>query len=136
MTRHRARSLLLAAAVVLLPLLATASSPRFWVVSTQADLLKGEVDQLAIDAFGRLVLGPAVKPVYDATVPFIWCLATGPDGSVYAGTGNDGKVVRVDRQGKAAVWFDAPELEVQTMAAAPDGTLYFKLRGVEPDGGA
>ncbi len=39
-----------------------ASTARFWQVSTQADLLKGQVERLSIDYDGRLVLGP-VHPV-------------------------------------------------------------------------
>lgn len=108
-----------------------ASAPRFWQASTQADLLKGEAEQVSIDEFGRLVLGPEVRSVHDTSGPFVWCLSAAPDGGVYAGTGNEGQVLRIDRQGRASVWFDAAELEVHAMASAPDGTLY---AATSPDG--
>lgn len=131
MIRHATRAATTALLIVLLATGLGASSPRFWIASTQADLLKGEVERLSIDDLGRLVLGPATTTVYDATVPFIWCLAAAPDGTVYAGTGNEGQVLRVDRQGTTTVWFDAAELEAHAIAVAPNGTVYV---GTSPDG--
>ena len=40
-----------------------AAVPSFWQVATQADFLKGEVENLSIDGHGRLMLGPASNPV-------------------------------------------------------------------------
>ena len=107
------------------------STARFWRVSTQADLLKGRSERLSIDYDGRLVLGPATRSVFAPPSPFIWCLAPGPDGSVYAGGGNDGLVWHIGRDGTSRVVFDAPELEVHALAAAADGTL---LVATSPDG--
>jgi hypothetical protein len=108
-----------------------ASTARFWRVSTQADLLKGQAERLSIDYDGRLVLGPSTRSVFAPTSPFVWCLAPGPDGSVYAGGGNDGLVWHVDRTGKSRVAFDAQELEVHALATLADGTL---LVATSPDG--
>ena len=127
---------------VLRPLLATllaagslvvidASTARFWRVSTQADLLKGQSERLSIDYDGRLVLGPSTRSVLAPTSPFVWCLAAGPDGSVYAGGGNDGLVWLIDRDGRSRVAFDAQELEVHAIAATSDGAL---LVATSPDG--
>ena len=118
----------LAATVVLV---AHASAPVFWHVSTRADFLKGEVDNLALDSDGRLTLGPAVQTVFDASAPVLWTLLAGPAGSVYAGSGNDGKVFRVSRDGKAATFFDAAEMEVHALAPAPGGGVF---AATSPDG--
>ncbi len=53
-----------------------------------------------IDEHGRLTLGPELQRVHDGGVPFVWTLLPAPDGSVFLGTGNDGKVIRVDRAGQ------------------------------------
>ena len=37
---------------------ASAALPTFWQVSTEADFLRGEVENLSIDSYGRLTLGP------------------------------------------------------------------------------
>ncbi len=108
-----------------------AGAPGFWQAATQADFLRGEVDQLSIDEHGRLTLGPELQRVHDGGVPFVWTLLPAPDGSVFLGTGNDGKVIRVDRAGKGTVFYDSSELEVHALATAPNGQLYV---GTSPDG--
>ena len=108
-----------------------ASTPRFWLISNQAELLKGEVERLSIDDAGRVVLAPSVRPIFESTAPFIWCLAAGADGAVYAGGGNDGQVWRVDTDGKTTEFFRAKEMEIHALAAAPDGALY---AASSPDG--
>jgi sugar lactone lactonase YvrE len=131
MTR-RSVWLLSAAAVFAISVSALqASTPRFWLTSTQADLLKGQVERLSIDAQGRLVPGPNTTTIFDATGPFLWTMAAAPDGTLLAGGGSEGKVWRVDRQGKSTLFFDAAELEVHALAIAPDGTAYV---GTSPDG--
>jgi sugar lactone lactonase YvrE len=108
-----------------------AAIPTFWVVSTQSELLRGEAENLSIDVHGRMVLGPATELAYESTTPFLWTLVSGPDGSIYAGSGNEGKVFRVDSSGKGGVFFDAAELEVHALAVGQDGSVYV---GTSPDG--
>jgi hypothetical protein len=103
----------------LIPL--SASSSKFFKATTQAEFLKGDVENLSIDGQGRLTLGPATELIYETSAPFLWSLVGGPDGSLFVGTGNEGKVFRIDQQGKGSVFFDAPELEVHALAPALDG---------------
>src|SRR5436305_1643726 len=122
----------MAAAMAALALLPTgASSPQFFQTATQADFLKGDVENLSIDGQGELVLGPATELVYETSAPFLWSLTAQPDGTVFIGSGNEGKVFKVDPQGKASLFFDSPELEVHAMALAPNGGLYV---ATSPDG--
>ena len=129
--RHTLRAGAVATLLVSCLAIASASTPRFWQVATQSGFLKGEVDGLSIDSDGRLVIGPVVRPIYDATVPFIWTLVTGPDGTIYAGSGNQGQVFKTDKQGATSVLLDTPDLEVHALAFSPDGLLYV---GTSPDG--
>jgi sugar lactone lactonase YvrE len=108
-----------------------ASTPTFWEVSTETEFLRGEIENLSIDSFGRLTLGPTASPVYEASAPFVWGMILGSDGSVYAGSGNEGQVYRVDPSGKGSVFFDSEELEVHALAPAPGGGLYV---GTSPNG--
>jgi hypothetical protein len=107
------------------------AAPGFWQAATQADFLRGEVEQISIDEHGRLTLGPALTRVHDAAAPFVWTAHAAADGSVFLGTGNDGKVIRVDRSGQGAVFYDSPEMEVHALAPAPNGGLYV---ATSPDG--
>ena len=111
--------------------LAYAANPTFWQVSNEAEFSKGDVENLSIDGYGRLTLGPSATPVYDASAPFLWSMINALDGSMYVGSGNEGQIYRIDPSGKGSVFFDAEELEVHAMALAPGGGLY---AATSPDG--
>jgi hypothetical protein len=124
----------LAAAVVFAFIMGAAlqaALPTFWQVSTEPEFLRGEVENLSIDTYGRLTLGPTATPVYESTAPFLWATLSGADGSIYVGSGNDGQVFRVDASGRSTVFFDAEELEVHALAPVAAGGLYV---GTSPDG--
>jgi hypothetical protein len=127
------RAALLAPAVLaaLLAGGASASSARFFQATTQADFLRGEVENLSIDSRGQLTLGPATELVYETAAPFLWALTPGADNALFIGTGNEGRVYRVDAKGNGSLFFDAAELEAHALAPAPDGGLYV---GTSPDG--
>ena len=107
-----------------------AAQPQFHRLEGAADFLEGELTGLSVDSDGRVRLAPAVGLLHDTEAPFVWCLAADAKGAVFAGTGNDGKVFRIEG-GKASVFFDAPELEVHALAVGRDGRLYV---GTSPDG--
>jgi len=116
-------------ALALLPL--HASTPKFFQAATQTDFLKGDVENLSIDSNGQLTLGPMTELVYETSAPFLWAMVPAPDGSLFVGTGNEGKVFRIDPQGKGSLFFDSAELEAHALALAPNGGLYV---GTSPDG--
>src|SRR6185503_5629118 len=103
MFQRSMRAPLTASLVCLAALGLQAAAPTFWQVSTESEFLKGEVENLSIDSYGRLTLGPTATPVYESSAPFVWALIGGPDGSTYAGTGNEGQVFKTDPSGKTAV---------------------------------
>jgi sugar lactone lactonase YvrE len=108
-----------------------AASTSFWQVSTQAEFLKGEVEQVSIDSDGRVSLAPSLEEVHDVGSPAVWRLLVDANDTLWAGTGNDGKVWKVERDGKATVAYDAAELEVHALAAVPGGGIY---AASSPDG--
>src|SRR5574338_431310 len=108
-----------------------AASATFWIVATQAEFLKGDATSLSIDSDGRLALGPALEQIAETSAPVLWAVIPGADGGYLVGSGNEGKVFRVSRDGKTSVLFDAGELEVHAIAPAPGGAVYV---GTSPDG--
>ena len=72
-----------------------ASTPTFWTVSTQADFLKGDVENLSIDSDGRVFLGPVTAQVAETSAPFLWTVLSAADGTLWAGTGNEGQVLKI-----------------------------------------
>lgn len=58
-------------------------------------------------------------------VEHIWAVAFDKkSNSVFAATGPEGKLYRVDQNGTAQVYFDAAEQHLMSVAVAPDGTVY------------
>jgi hypothetical protein len=69
----------------------------------------------------------ASAPVFVALpgVEDIWGLAFDAKAqALYAATGPDGKLYRIDRQGKAQVYFDSKEPHLMSVAVGDDGTVY------------
>ena len=142
MTARSACCRLLAAAVAAAVLAgAEAAGPVFWRVSTQAEFLAGEVENLSVDPAGRLVLGPRTDLVHEAADPFAWALAP-VGGALWLGTGGRGRVVRVEADGRAATAFEAAASAVQALAAGDAGRLYAatspngRVVALAPDGTA
>src|SRR5437870_13916732 len=84
-----------------------ASGPTFWVVGTTAELLKGTSDGVLIDRNGTITAGPKLTNLLGTTPAQIWCLAAGSDGTLWAGTGGDGRVIRVRSNQREETVFDA-----------------------------
>jgi hypothetical protein len=131
MSRRSAHLLLTASCVLLTAVLARGASATFWTVATQAEFLKGDAASISIDSDGRLALGPAVEQIAETSAPVLWSLVAAGDGGFFAGSGNEGKVFRIERDGRTRVFFDAGELQVHALTAAPNGALY---AGTSPDG--
>lgn len=127
----RSRLLLTAALVAAALPPVHASSPKFFQASAQTDFLKGDVENLSIDNHGQLTLGPVTELVYETSAPFLWSMVAAPDGTLFIGTGNEGKVFKVDPQGKGSLFFDSAELEAHALALAPNGGLFV---ATSPDG--
>jgi WD40 repeat protein len=124
------RRLALVSCLLLAAGAARAAQPQFWRIEGARDFLDGTTEGLSVGSEGRVRLAPITRPLYDPAVPFVWCLARDAKGALYAGTGNDGKVFKIEGS-KGSLFFDAAELEVHALAAGPDGKLYV---GTSPDG--
>jgi hypothetical protein len=135
--RHRLASGAVAASLAI-GLTLHAAEPVRWEVSTATQWLRGRGDQVAIDRDGRITLGPILAELHEDTAPTIWDVTVAPDGRVYMGTGNDGRVITFD--GKTArTLLDVDEIQVHAVAwhrdallaaSSPDGKVY----RVEADG--
>lgn len=125
------RRVLVALGALALCSIGVTATPAFWQAATQADFLRGDLENLALDEHGRVMLGPELVRGYDPGVPFIWTAVEARDGTLFLGTGNDGRVFRVAPDGTGALFFDSAELEVHALALAPDNSVYV---GTSPDG--
>ena len=118
------------AALVLAAAALHAAGPQFWRLEGTRAFLEGDIEGLSLDSDGRLRLGASPRPLFDPEAPSAWCVARDARGVLYVGTGNDGRVLRVDGT-KGSVLFDAAELEVHAIAVGPDNRVY---AATSPDG--
>lgn len=125
-----ARTFALAGALAAAAPPADAAAPQFWKLEDARDFLDGDTEGLSIDSDGQVRLAPALRTLHDPEAPYVWSVARDGKGRVFAGSGNEGKVLAI-ADGKGSVFFDAGELEVHALAWGPDGRLYV---GTSPDG--
>ena len=109
----------------------SAGGPLFWRVNTFAEVEKGEVKGLSIDANGAVTLAPALTEVFDTKQAYIWSAVTDRAGNVFLGTGNEGRVFKIDPSGKGTLLYQTSELSVMALAVDTQGNVY---AGSSPDG--
>jgi hypothetical protein len=109
------------------PLFAVA--PQFWRVRNAEDFLAGDIAGFAVTSRGELRPGPSLRKLASFTDPFVLAQATAPNGDVFFGTGNDGKIYRLRGTELKAI-YTASEPEIYTINFH-DGALY---AGTSPNG--
>jgi sugar lactone lactonase YvrE len=125
------RGLALLAVLIVLSAAAFAVSPQFWEKFSQEDLLKGTLTRVSLDPEGKLFLAPAYDLAYDTDQPYVFSMVRDKAGNVYIGTGHEGKIFRIDPQGKGSLWYQSNELDIFALALDAADTLYM---GTSPDG--
>lgn len=115
-----------------------AAGPLFWTTATQADFLKGTPTGVSIDAAGRLLVAPVTSMLTDLAAPQAWSLVRAGDGTWYAGTGGDGRIVR-GRGAQVDTVLDVEPSGIHALAlsgdrlfaaSSPDGRVHV----IEPGG--
>ncbi len=100
-----------------------AVQPQFLKISAMRDFLDGEIEGLSVDSSGRLSLAPSATTGPDLGAAAVWAVAVDPQGVIYAGTGNSGKIVKIDNR-TTQTFHDVAEPEVQALVFGPDGRLF------------
>jgi hypothetical protein len=107
-----------------------------------ADTHESAVNALAIDRAGNVFAATTSDKIYKVSqgkadvfatlvgVDSVLSLVADPrGGALFAGTGSDGKVMRVDAAGGSSVFFKANEPFVVSLAVADDGSVYAGTSG-------
>ena len=124
----------LAFAAVVLAISATsvaAARPSLWKQHGFEDFKDGEATGVSITSQGTVELAPELDELAQVAAERVWSLVSGPNGSVYVGTGDGGHVFAVDEDGETSLLFDSPEIAVHALALSADGVLY---AGTAPEG--
>ena len=111
--------------------LAFAEGTRTWEQSKFEDLSKGTATGIAIRSAGGLELAPAFKAIATTPSTYIWEIAAGPSGEVYAATGTPARIFRITPDGQSTPIFEPQELQVQALVVDKNGVIY---AATNPDG--
>lgn len=121
-----------AAGSVLLALaLLRAATTQVWETNGYLDFAKGRFSGVSITYDGRMSLARALTTVYDTGQAEVWSMAAAPDGSIYLGTGNRGRLFRVDAAGQSSLVWTSDQPEIFALAVDSKGVVY---AGSSPDG--
>ena len=102
---------------------AWAVNSSLWETQSGDDFDAGDPENVSILPAGQVVLGPQIKIVSTDEL-FAWTLETDSRGNVFAGTGNDGKILRVSPGGDYEVFAKLELQQVFALAADAGDTLY------------
>ncbi len=108
-----------------------ATTTSFWKVELKEDFEKGRPVGISISERGELRIAPQIELLVDTGEPYIWALAQDQQGNIYAGTGDGGKIFKIDKKAKHSLFFDSPELEILSLTVDSKGNIY---AGTSPDG--
>ena len=130
MKTTRYAALLCALACVLAALPAGAVGTRTFLLDTLDDLKGGDLTGVSVDSNGNVRAGLTLgtTPMTDANG--VWSSVVLPDGAVLLGTGNDGKIFKV-QNGQVSLVATTGEMAVSSLAIAWDGDV---IAGTFPDG--
>jgi sugar lactone lactonase YvrE len=128
--KRRRQKAIVCATLVLAPF-AFASGTATWEMNSYADFIRGRFSGISLSRDGRVSLAPKVDPVFASDQPAIWSIARAPDGTLYAATGNRGRVYRIDGAGKSSLLWTAEQPEVFAIAVDRKGVVY---AATSPDG--
>ncbi len=107
------------------------SGTQTWEMDSYNDFVRGKFDGVSLSKEGRLSLAPKFDTVFTSDQPVIWSLARASDGTLYAGTGNRGRLYRIDPAGKSSLVWTAEQPEIFAVAVDAAGVVY---AGTSPNG--
>jgi hypothetical protein len=123
-------AVLAAAALASLAPPASAVGTRTFVLDTLDDLKGGDLTGVSVDSGGNVRAGLTFGSTAIPDADSVWSSVVLPDGSVLLGTGNDGKIYRV-QNGQVSVAATTGQMAVSSLVIAWDGDV---IAGTFPDG--
>ncbi|HMA53273.1 MAG TPA: hypothetical protein VKT17_02360 [Acidobacteriota bacterium] len=98
--------------------------PQKWELRTREDYLRGKFDGVSVSYDGTLALAPKEQKIAAPQEEFYLSVLAMADGVTFLGTGHGGKIYRIGTDGKAELWFQAPEMDVTALVLDKKGVLY------------
>ena len=108
-----------------------AVGPQVWSVNSRAEVRRGDAHGVSIDSDGTITLAPKLTEIYKTGEQYIWSSAVDASGSVFLGTGPEGKIFRVNATGQGSQLAKLAEMNVTAVTVGQNGELF---AGTSPDG--
>ncbi|MCK5352867.1 hypothetical protein KAJ77_09800, partial [bacterium] len=108
-----------------------ATQPVRWTTSEQREFLQGEFTGVSVTSDGKLILAPALEPLINSEEAFIYSAVVDQGGNLYVGTGNNGKIFRVNPRGQGSEWARLEHAAIYALAVDSLGRVY---AGAGPEG--
>jgi outer membrane protein assembly factor BamB len=100
-----------------------AAKVKVWNPRTQASFDKAKFAKAVVSSEGVVSLSRILKPLANPGAANIWALAETKDGILYAASGDEGKIFRVEGDVCKEV-YAGKDSQVLALAAADDGSVY------------
>ncbi len=110
---------------------AHAVTPQKWQLLRLEQFLKGKFDGISVSYTGALSLAPRVEKLQGPAEEFYLSVYSSQNGDLFLGTGHAGNIYKIDKDGKAELYFHTSEMDVYCLAQDARGTLY---AGTSPNG--
>lgn len=108
----------------------SAVEPVSWHHGRFEDFAEGKGKGVALGSDGRLRLAPVLLPLAETESERVWDIVT-VDGALWIGTGDAGRVYRLEEGDEALLLLDSPEIGIHTLTPAGGRAVY---AGTSPDG--
>jgi len=102
-----------------------------WRLETYEDFIQGKPEGISITSDGFLKLSPELELLSEIPETYIFSITEDRKGNIYCGTGERGRVYKIDKKGKRSLFFDTKETGVLSLVVGRDGYIYC---GTTPQG--
>jgi hypothetical protein len=117
--------------VIVMALFLVAVQPQRWELRNINDHLRGKFEGISVTYDGVLSLSPKEVTMEAPAEEFFLSLLVTQGGTVYLGTGHDGKIYQRNNAGQFDLYFQVPEQDIFCLAQDSNGNLY---AGSSPNG--
>jgi sugar lactone lactonase YvrE len=104
---------------------------QVWRQSARTDFSAGKFTSTSVAANGVLRLAPTLQRLASTTETYIWSLVADDQGTLYAGTGTSGKILKITADGKQSVLTTLPIIAVQSLVYSPKDRVLYAGSGVK-----
>src|SRR6266478_2330887 len=103
---------------------ALAGKVKLWQTATPADYDRAALRATAVGSEGTVRLARRLTPLPGLDVDHVWDVVEDKDGNLFAATGDEGKVYKINPSGDISVAYAGPDSQVLCLAVGGDGAVY------------